>query len=93
MQSDYYATMLNKNEEIFMTAISKVAMKQLNGKSLSNMAFECNLGTATISEILNGEKNFYITTIAKFAEGNKMKLSEFIKEVETVLPKMFSLID
>lgn len=85
-----------KNTEIFNRIVGEL-VKEIRLKngfvSMNKFAREFDFDRGNFSKLENGHVGCRLATIMKFAEANNMKLSEFVKLLESRLPKDFTLID
>ena len=83
----------NSKKHIYIQALAKAASEVLGDIPPSKIANEYGFSPATTSTLVKGKKDFYVTTIAKFAETLKQKPSELMVIVEDYLPEGFTFYD
>ncbi len=72
--------------------IVKEKRQKLN-KGILLFSYEYDIPNSSLAQLEKGNRDVQITTLWKLAEALGMSFPNFIKEVESELPKNFKLID
>ncbi len=83
----------NSKEEFFIQALSMAVKECLGDTAPSNLANQYGISTSTTGSLVNAQKDFLITTIARVAEALNVKFSSLIAMTEGYLPEDFSFYD
>lgn len=62
-------------------------------KGILLFSYEYDISNSSIALLEKGRRDVQVTTLWKLANALGLKFSEFVKEIETKLPKDFKLID
>lgn len=84
---------IDEKKKLIMRILGKSVIRLRGEKSQFILASENDISSSIISTIERGLKDPQLTTFFKIAEALNIKPSELLLEIETQLPKDFSLID
>ena len=85
--------MQDKKKKIIMQSLSKTVKRLRGDKSQFMLGAEFDIPSSGISDIERGIKDPQLTTIFKLANAFSMTSSEFLLEIEKMLPKNFTVDD
>lgn len=85
--------MQDKKKKIIMQSLSKTVKRLRGDKSQFMLGAEFDIPSSVISDIERGIKDPQLTTIFKLANAFSMTSSEFLLEIEKMLPKNFTVDD
>ena len=83
--------LLEINKEILLKSIGKVVKRERIKRNIgiNKFSYEYDIGNGLLSYLERGVSDAKITTLWKLANAFDMRFSEFVQEIEKVLPKNF----
>lgn len=87
-------TNIVKKEELLRVIGKLIKEKRLKkNKGILLLGYEYDISGSSIMNLEKGKRDVQITTLWKLANAFGIPFSDFIKEVESNLPKDFKLVD
>ena len=84
---------IDEKKKLIMKILGESVIRLRGEKSQFILASENDISSSIISTIERGLKDPQLTTFFKIAEALNIKPYELLQEIETQLPKDFTLID